>query len=378
MTAATRPDLYLCNAYRHLLVALALVIAAGRPAWVIYLEDECPLPPDLRARLARACPEARLICSKDRTQMAAFMRLPGFVPGILRRNLRPAPVWPGLIRPGRWRAPLLEGQRFATGHVFHAGFFFSKVVAGSCDRVVLRESGLNNYITLPVPRGKALLRGLSGLPARAQVWGEDRWIDRIEVSRPEDLPAPVRGKGHGFRLEDLFAALPQDRARALGTAFLGGPLPPDAAEAKGTYPTDLSTGGPDALLLTQPLEDIDLCSAAEKRALYAALVTVLRAHGYRVHVKPHPRERVVPLPDTRTLPAEVPIEAWPLASAQRFDLAVALCSASLEVGTASFARRRCQLVAPDQFVPGRFAALIPGLPRRLEQRLSQRGQGGAL
>ena len=24
----------------------------GRPAWVIYLEDECPLPPDLRARLA--------------------------------------------------------------------------------------------------------------------------------------------------------------------------------------------------------------------------------------------------------------------------------------------------------------------------------------
>lgn len=82
----------------------------------------------------------------------------GFVPGILRRNLRPAPVWPARSAPPLARAPA-GGPAAATGHVFHAGFFF-KVVAGSCDRVVLRESGLNNYITLPVPRA-ALLRGLS-------------------------------------------------------------------------------------------------------------------------------------------------------------------------------------------------------------------------
>lgn len=144
-------------------------------------------------------------------------------------------------------------------------------------------------------------------------------------------------QGHGFRLEDEFAALPQDRARALGRPFWAGhrrPMP----QRQGRHPADLSTGGPDALLLTQPLEDIDLCSAAEKRALYAALVTALW-RGHRVHVKPHPRERVVPArhPHPAGRSADRGIAAG-LGAA--LDLAVALCSASLEVGTASFIRRR--------------------------------------
>lgn len=334
------PDLHLCNNYRHLLIALASIAAKAKPATIIYLEDDTPLPADLRQRLAAACPQARFLFTRDQDQIRAFARLPRFLPSILRRNLtfrRPF----GLQRPQTWQPPLLGGRQFATGYLYHAGFFFSKVVAGLCSRVVLRESGLNNYVSLAVPWPKALIRFLVGRPPFRQTWGEETWIDAIEVTDPGQLPAVVRAKARKLTSADVLDRLPPSVSRHIAAAFLGDhPLvkPPSRS----------------ALLLTQPLNAIKICSLAEQEAIYVGIISRLHQAGYTVYVKPHPLDLAPELPNVRLLPKTFPIEALPYLIDDKFDLALALCSAALTYGARPIARDNVQLLPQDLFNPQGF------------------------
>jgi hypothetical protein len=333
---ALRMDLHLCNTYRHLLMSLATIAAAARPALVIYLEDEVAIPAPLRARLAAACPQASFLFTRDADQIAAFAFWPAALPALLRRNLGGRL---GLQRPANWQPPLLAGRRFATGYLYHSGFFLSKAVASLCQRVVLRESGLNNYTTLHVPPLKALLRLCTGLPARQQIWGEEPWIDQLEMSHPEQLPAKLRSKAQRLTFGDVMDALPAASAHRIAAAFL-------------TEFPSLAPEGKTALLLTQPLGMAGLCSPAEKQALYADLAARLVAAGYQLYVKPHPLEQSEPallLPGARLLPAAFPVEAWPYLAAQKFDIAVALYSAALLAGGRDFAHLRLQLLPAEAF-----------------------------
>lgn len=334
--APAEPDLYLCNTYRHLLLALANVETQSRPATVVYLQDDVPLPPALQARLAALYPQTQFVITTDAAQQAAFARLPGWLPAIVRRNLS----WKGwrLIRPQDWQSPVLADGRFATGYFSHAGFFMAKVLALRCRNVVLRESGLNNYAVLALPPLKALLRACVGLSPHHQIWGEEPWVTRIEVARPRDLPAAVRGKGVAFSFAQAMQALPTARAQALAQSFLGTDLPAKAATAPRC-----------ALLLSQPLKSAGICDWSAQQALYRDLVHILQQRGFQVWLKPHPREAMFCLPGCHDLPARFPIEAWSFCGQPRFDVAVALCSAALDHGNAGFAKTVVQLVSPEAF-----------------------------
>lgn len=346
-------DLHLCNNYRHLLFALASIAGGGRPATVVYLEDDLPISKAIRTQLARACPKATFLFTSDRAEMAAFARLPKFLPPLLRRNLTLGGRF-GLQRPMHWQPKLLAGQRFSRGYLYHSAFFFSKVVAGLCDEVVLRETGLNNYHAHPVPPLKGLVRFAAGLPARQQIWGEERWVDVIEVSITDNLPASVRGKARQVTFSDVMHTLPAKTAHDLASAFLA------------DQPDLPTTEGDGALLLTQPLDGVNLCSTAEKQALYGRIVGHLRGLGYQVYVKHHPRDLPFALDGTIEIPTAFPIEAWPYVSQHRFDVAIALCSAALINGATAFARKTVQLLPTDAF----NQAAVPGWDTEIAAALS--------
>ncbi len=351
------PDLHLCNNYRHVMMSLATIAHVGRPAVVIYLQDLLPMPADMRMRLALACPLATFLFTHDASQMQTFARLPRFLPAIMRRNLTLGGRF-GITTPRNWRMPLLKGQQFATGYVYHAGFFTSKVVAASCARMVLREDGLNNYARLSVPPLKAVLRALSGLSPRHQIWGEERWIDAIEVSHPAHLPASVRSKARALTFSDVMDILPVQTARNIASAFCA------------DLPKIGRVGARTAILLTQPIDDIGICTFADKQALYAQIAAHLTAKGYRVTIKPHPREVAIALPNVTNLPPAFPVEAWPYITDQKFSLAVALCSAALVSGARAFADQTTQLVPATMFNVDHFAkwpgVIAPALAKALQ------------
>ncbi len=352
LSATGAPTLHLCHNYRQLLHALIDASRDAGPTTILYLQDDLPVPESAHASLAALCPAAHLAFMSDRAMAAEFANLPRFLPAILRRNLR-VPVHGGAV-PIRWRPPDFASTGFGTGYIYHPGFFSAKVFAGMCRHVVMRESGMNNYIALGVPPMKAMLRALCGLPAHRQIWGEEHWIDSIEVETPEALPAPIRHKARRVRFADVLAAAPPklvERAVAL--------LAPDISDV--TVPPYA------ALILTQPIEELGLCDAESKRAVYARLAHALSERGYRVFVKNHPREAAYTLPGTVTVARGFPIETWALVQEGRFALAVALHSAALVQSGAEFAERSVQLF--DGFA---FAGEgIDGICRKLDAAIER-------
>lgn len=344
--------LHLCNNPRHLLFALLDSLSTRGQTRILYLEDDLPMPAEIRAALRAACPAAEISFTTDRQEMARFACLPRWVPEVIRRNLRPGRMGKP-VRPAFWQGSTLGAERFATGYLYHSGFFMAKVAAGLCDRVILRESGLNNYTTIRVPTLKALLRLLSGLSPFRQVWGEERWVDAIEVEHPDRLPRTVRRKARALSFANLRAAAPPAAARRLASAFCTG-LP------------HIDESGPTALILTQPLDRQGFCSPADKIRLYQGIADLLAAEGYRIFVKNHPRDDGFALSGTAAVPRFFPIEAWPLLSAARFDLAVALCSASLSQQAGDIARTSIQLIPAPLFEHRH----VPGWAAEIERALA--------
>ena len=82
---------------------------------------------------------------------------------MIRRNVSWSGGWRP-IGPSSWVPSFLANRTFEIGYVYHPGFFLSKVVAGRCDKVVMRDSGYANYVTHRVPwdqRALGVLRRLS-------------------------------------------------------------------------------------------------------------------------------------------------------------------------------------------------------------------------
>ncbi|WP_146188823.1 polysialyltransferase family glycosyltransferase [Albidovulum aquaemixtae] len=287
------------------------------------------MPEAVQSPLADLCPNARLMFLYDRHMIARFANLPGWFPGIARRNLR-LPMGGGPL-PRLWCPQEVAGEHFDIGYIYHPGFFSAKVFAGLCRHVVMRESGMNNYIELSISPFKAVLRALTGLSPRRQVWGEERWIDAIEVEAPEALPSSVQHKARRMQFADVLDQAPSGLIREAVRLL---------APAVGDI--DLPAGS--AILLTQPIDELGLCTPAEKREIYGYLAEALSRRGYRVFVKNHPREETYRLPGTDEMPHGFPIETWPLVHSRQFALAVALHSASLAQSSTKFAARKIQLL----------------------------------
>lgn len=344
---AVAEELHLCNNYRHLLFALADILGRKAAACILYLEDEAPLSDAFKQRLHDGYPDVEMIYTTDAAQIAEFRGIP--LTGVLRRNLRFDGVR-GFKTATRWHLPLLTGLRFKTGYFYHSGLFSAKPASASCDRVVLRESGLNNYVSLPVAWPKALVRLACGRSPFSQVWGEERWVDAMEVTYPQQLPLAVRAKGKALTFAQLLGRLDTDQSTALAHLFVPAPPVFEASDVRR------------AVLLTQPLDTIGLCTAAQKHAIYQQIVAVLHRQGYEIHVKHHPTETPYALDGCATLASKFPIELWAILGLPRFSIAVALCSASLIEGETLVAERVVQLLQSTDFNPehlGRWRATLP-------------------
>lgn len=337
---AGQSEVHLCDNYAHLLFASADVagrrndVGSPRPL-ILFSDDFLPLADDLLTELA-SLSGAEIVRVSDRSAIDAFARLPRAIPAQVRRNIswtdRGRP-----IGPASWSPASLVDRCFDTGYVYHPGFFLSKVIAGRCTTVVMRDSGYANYVRHRVPWRRRFARLVAGRSSRFQTWGEEPWVDRIEVARPDMLPEHVRHKSSRLTLDELMHRLPPDVARSLAQAFWG-----DA-------PTVSIGNRPTALLLTQPIDQLGICTRAQKHELYDVLARRLREQHFDIVVKPHPRELEPALPQLPRAPAPFPIEAWAWLGQPPFAVAVSLNSTSLASLDSSLAVRRLQLVPRERF-----------------------------
>lgn len=331
-------NLHLCNTYREMLMALSDVIANDQSATIVYLQDYLPIGETAQRELRDICKEVDFIYTSDANELQAFQQLPRWVPSILSRNIRFNRF--GMpLQPHNWRPSYLVNRRFKTGYIYHSGFFMSKVIAGISNEIVLREDGYTNYTPHRVPSHlKRVLRWLRGLPPSVQVFGEERWITKLEMSTPERLPLSVRNKAQKLLFNDLMNAIPAAVAHRLAATFA-----PSLTSVNGTAAPKT------ALLLTQPIEIVGMCSIAQKNKLYQDIVDWLVTKDYTVFVKNHPREPVFELRRTVTIPGSFPIEAWPFLSSRTFDVGIALCTSALMDNKMTFVKRGAQLITPDTF-----------------------------
>lgn len=348
--------LHLCNTHGQLLVALCDIVRNDDPVTLLYLDDEIPLPPDMQTRLRKAFAHLTLHICSDHGMAAQFANLPRALPALIRRNLR----WGKASLQGaqHWQPDILAGQTISHAYIHNTGFFMAKVVAGHARTVTLRESGLNNYVGRPVTGLKRVLRILAGRTPGWQIMGEEPWVDHIAVARPADLPVAVRAKGQAHDLHSSLARLDPAQKQTILDCLTA------------DLPT-LPAGKPTALVLTQPLDLVGMCDTATKHRLYQDIVTRLIAGGYEVYLKNHPRDTSFVIPDTIPLDPITPIELWSLTTQSRFDLGLALCSASLAHGTEGLCTKAVQLVTPDAFQPVHFKDWAPDIPARLDAALSQ-------
>lgn len=342
-------DIYLTANVKHLMLAVASSLARGGADVVVYLDDHMAAPQALLDKLSQEFPKIRFIRLNDSKQAAQFAGIAEQA-GIVRRNMR---LRRGrLIRPWHWVPDALKDLRFATGYIYHPGFFMAKSLRGICDEIVLREDGLSNYMVNRPGAGKGLLRLLSRQSPFRHILGDEKWIDRLEVARPDALPPSLRPKVSALSVHTILNRLDETTRRKLAQVFW---------QADGSPVTTLHGHG--ALLLTQPIDKIGRCSLAEKISLYEQIAARLSAKGLVLWVKHHPLDVPFPVPGAQELPALFPIEAWPCIQPGRFDLAVALCSASLEEGAETFSQKQLQLVHPNRFRSGNpktWAASITG------------------
>lgn len=345
------PDLYLAPSSRPLLFSYAAALLQDHPAEIVYMNDYAPLPAEVEARLRQAFPHIALTVRNDRSCAEEFATLPRWLPAILRRNLAP--------RRGRWLArpadapPAWLGPRYRTAVIYVTGPFLTKTLRHRCARIVLREDGLGNYHPRRVGWGKALLRAFCGLPPFRHFMGEEPWVDAIELARPEALPKHLGKKAHRLDLNNHLHLLPTGSVQRLVRSFWDDPT--------------LTTSGPSALVLEQPLAKLGLTSQETGANVYASIENRLRLAGYEVYRKKHPQDQNCANGDRSTIPPFFPMEAWPWTDSSRFEIAVALCSASLDNTVAPFSNVHFQLVSPEAFARGDLS----GWEKALDDQLAE-------
>lgn len=330
------PDLYIAPSSRPLLLSFAAALLDANPAEIVYMNDFAPLPESVMAALQQRFPEISLSIRTDRDCVKAFATLPGWFPALLRRNLAP--------RRGNWLAgpadspPDWMRPRYRKAVIYVTGPFLTKTLQNRCYSIILREDGLGNYHPRRVGWGKAILRAMAGLPPRQHFMGEEKWVSRIELARPGDLPLRLRHKAGQLTLTNLLNALPPATCRSLIGAFWSGPA--------------FAPSGPAALVVQQPLAALGITTEAEEKTIYSALTERLRQKGYDVYIKRHPQDDDPACYDRHEIPRFFPIEAWPWLYSRRFTVAVAVCSAALDIDSPEFSAARIQLTRPEAFTRG--------------------------
>ncbi|WP_345866584.1 polysialyltransferase family glycosyltransferase [Shewanella algae] len=337
--------IHLCITYRQLLMAIGDALKTGRETTIVCPIDYQFITEQIRDRLVRAYPDIKFHFIREASQIADFASLPAMVPSILRRNIT---LQGGFRTPAQWCPKFLQGQVFDIGYIYHTGPFLAKVLRGLCQTIVLREDGLSNYVPQPLSVKKAIIRACFGLPWRAQVWGDEPWVNSVEAENPDALPEVIRSKGVQLKLIELLSCIDDVQRMRLANIFgLNEYIGFD--EPKG------------CLILTQPVDLVGLCTETDKLTLYTRLVDLFRAKGYRVYLKHHPKESAYHIGcDVEQLPTGFPIELWSTITGHRFVYCVALCSTALATNEIRVAEHHMQVI-PIEYFNSRYASQWLGL-----------------
>lgn len=326
--------LHLCISLRQLLIALLDHCASKRETTIVCLVDYQPLADETQARLQSEFPEICFFFINEAEQIATFATWPLSTIQILKRNL--ALKNARMVRPWQWRPTWLDKEDYSIGYLYHSGPFMAKVLSGACKNVVLREDGLANYLEFKVSRLKSVVRYFFGMNPSRQVWGEETWIDCLEVERPEDVPLIVRGKAKTLKFADLMRKVPRENLEAISSAFQ-------------LSTTNKNTQEKTAVIFTQPIAQVGYCDANEEmHDLYQSIVDNLHNKNYEVFIKPHPKDDLCAYNNAAVLPKDFPAELLACTVVDKYDVAIALFSTAI-VGSELFAKKRVQLIEESFF-----------------------------
>ncbi|KOO06686.1 polysialyltransferase family glycosyltransferase [Vibrio hepatarius] len=307
---------HLCITYNHLLYALSSAIIKNKARHTIYMPTDYQFVPEsTRINLVNTFPEVKFVFEEESFFLEEFMTMPSFFPSIVKRNLSIQKY--RFIRPFSWKGSLLS-KPFSLLYIYHSGPFLAKVLAGNSKKTILRGDGFANYKERKIGVLKGSIRFAFGLPFSKQVWGEEPWVDEIEVVDPSLLPNNVvKNKSSKLDIGSIVKVCNEDHfKRAIIDCFSLNILPNSDFESS-------------VLFLTQPLDTAKLCSTEDMHRINNLVIDFFVQRGLTVYIKQHPREDYKTYKNTLELSRSAPIEIYSLLGV-KFAYAVSLHSAGIQ------------------------------------------------
>ncbi|WP_028112620.1 glycosyltransferase family 52 [Ferrimonas kyonanensis] len=294
-------EFYVCSTVRHLL--FAVLRANARPqvqSHVVLFADYQGITPDLLDTEVLPDHIQVHLLSRRATSKLQSKTLTGTLFYFLAMRDLPAPArfrrhfceQLASLSPALSRA-LLEAdqpQMVLFNEKNKMARLFSRVVP----QFSIIEDGEGNYRKLPVKTFKQLGRLLTGRTPSYKVFGESPRCRQVHLLTPERAPDSISHKAVKIDFLD-----PKEQSAMVLTLFR---LTPPA-----------HTGQREAVLSTQPIENIAGCGVAGKLTIYRTLIDALMAQGYQVYLKIHPAEDTDQYQEfaqrCTVLNAKVPLEA---------------------------------------------------------------------
>ncbi|QSZ84898.1 hypothetical protein FYK30_10430 [Escherichia albertii] len=242
---------------------------------------------------------------------------------------------------GRWTPAILKDKIFDVTYIYHSGPFTAKAIRNNSNKIILREDGLSNYVIHPLHPLKRIARFFCFLSPFGQVWGEERWINSIEVESPNLLPNRIKHKAKKLSINALLDGLNDACKKLLIDSF----------ELDDIF---LSDNFQTCLILTQPIDDFGACSTEQKKSIYSKIAQKFIDKGFKVFVKFHPKEEIYTLPVTHFIPKDFPVELLQYILHKKFDYCIALCSTSLSFSNNAIALNQIQIIPVEKFNPDSF------------------------
>lgn len=307
---------HLCITYKQLLVSITTAVKDESAHHSIffpcdYQEIEDGFSKRLREEFIGE--HINFIFDADSVHLSEYKSLCFLGNNILTRNIT--------YKDGTFYSPFSWAKKYFNYGVFdkcflyHSGPFISKILSGASAKVILREDGLSNYVKHPIPLWKGMIRFFFGLPVKYQVWGEESWIDELEIESLDKLPQEVRFKAKKSPINavkeisnDVKLKSKFQRAFCLPSSFVLN-----------------ESGHKKVLLLTQPIDDVGYVSEQKKINIYQEMINRLSLiNNCDVYVKQHPRESSFSYSNAIPLPKDFPIEL--IVGNQSFTISISLCS----------------------------------------------------
>ncbi|AOV97390.1 hypothetical protein A9798_10775 [Edwardsiella hoshinae] len=326
-------EIHVCITFRQLIFAVIDLSNKNTEGVIVFLIDYQNISFDIRYRLIKNFKKIKFLFIKENCMVNEFSCFSERIPGLLRRNLSFSLTDMKIFLGTRkWVPEIFKKYYFDVAYIYHSGPFVSKVMRAVSDKIILREDGLSNYLIHPITLIKAISRLFFFLSPTGQVWGEEKWVNSLQVESPEKLPMRVIHKASKISFEEIASKLSLNNRQKLLDSF--------SFEACLPKTKNIKT----CLILTQPIDSVGICSTKDKIFFYNIISEKFLSLGYIVYMKNHPKEKVFSLPNVIDLAREFPVELISFVADIKFTYCVALCSTSIASNAGKLAVNNIQFI----------------------------------